>query len=88
MGVSEEQLQRVASVLAAAAGGNPVAAIRSVLPGFAVSLCEAEDLRDETAFREVAGYGVYLVDTASHCWRIVDDPVSAGGVLIAQPARR
>lgn len=62
---------------------NPVPLIRAGFPGLSVSRCDASDMRGETPYRRAGDYDVFLVDTASHCWRIVDDPQDAGGVVIA-----
>lgn len=62
---------------------NPVPQVRARFPDLAVSRCDASDMRGEAPFRRAGEYDVYLVDTSSHCWRVIDDPHSAGGVLIA-----
>jgi len=84
MSLSAEQLATLAEVLAAAPAGNPLPAVRQALPGMAVTRCDPEDMRGEQAFGQAAGFLLYLVDAASHCWRIVDQPEQASGVVIAR----
>ncbi len=84
MSLSAAQLTTLAEVLAAAPDANPLPALRQALPGLAVTRCDAEDMRGEQAFDRVAGFLLYLVDTASHCWRIVGEPAQASGVVIAR----
>jgi len=84
MALTPEQLDGVGQVLLTLApAANPVAPIRAVYPQLPVSRCDASDMRGETAFSRAGGYDVYLVDTASHCWRIVDNLQEAGGVVLA-----
>ena len=87
MGLSAQQLERIDTLLAGAGSANPVATIRSALPGLSVSQCDPEDLRGEAAFRRVGGYDLFLVDSSSHCWRIVDDPKAASGVVLTRAGR-
>ena len=83
MSLTSEQLDRLgALLLAMVPGENPVAAVRAELPQIKVSRCDATDMRGETPYRCAGDYAVFLVDTGSHCWRIVDDPQAAGGVVI------
>jgi hypothetical protein len=84
MPLTPQQLDGIDALLASlAAGANPVPLIRAGFPGVAVSRCDASDMRGETPFRRVGQYDVFLVDSGSHCWRIVDDPQQAGGVVLA-----
>lgn len=88
MGLSVEQLKDIGAMLIAASPSeNPVAAIRTGFPDIQVSRCDAIDMRGETPYRHVGEYDVFLVDTNSHCWRIVDDPVAAGGIVISERHR-
>lgn len=84
MALSEEQLAGMgALLLAAAPQDNPVPAIRAGFPGLHVSRCDAADMRGETPYRRAGEFELFLVDTASHCWQIVDDPQHASGVVVA-----
>lgn len=84
MALSSQQIDGLAQLLAAAAPpANPVPQIRAGFPGLAVSRCDASDMRGETVFRRCGAYDVFLVDTSNHCWRIIDDPQQASGVVIA-----
>lgn len=84
MPLSPQQIDGLGQLLgAAAAAANPVPQIRAGFPGLAVSRCDASDMRGETAFRRFGAYDVFLVDTSNHCWRIIDDPLQASGVVIA-----
>lgn len=87
MTISADQVECLASVLVAVpAGENPVPRVRASFPELAVSRCDAADMRDETPFRRVGDFDVFLVDTSSHCWRIIDEPATATGLILA--ARR
>jgi hypothetical protein len=84
MAISFDQVENLASVLVALPSGeNPVPAVRASFPELTVSCCAADDMRDETPFRRVGDYDVFLVDTSSHCWRIIDEPAAATGVILA-----
>lgn len=84
MTISIDQVESLASVLMALPSGeNPVPAVRAGFPELAVSRCSADDMRDETPFRRVGDFDVFLVDTSSHCWRIIDEPAIATGVILA-----
>lgn len=74
----------IAAVVAVAApGDDPVASLRREFPGLMVSRCDALDMRDETPFHTTPTFDLYLVDTTSHCWRVVADPNEASGVIVA-----
>jgi hypothetical protein len=84
MTISLEQVENLAGMLVALPSGeNPVPAVRAGFPELSVSRCSADDMRDETPFRRVGDYDVYLVDTSNHCWRIIDEPATATGVILA-----
>lgn len=84
MALSSEQLNGLENLLlSAAAGANPLPQIRAGFPGISVTRCDAEDMRGELPYRHSGGYDLFLVDTSSHCWRIIDDPQVASGVVIA-----
>ena len=88
MGLSIEQLEGLSAMLIAVSPSeNPVGAIRAGFPGIPISRCDAADMRGETPYRHVGEYDVFLVDTSSHCWRIVDDPTTAGGIVISDRHR-
>lgn len=83
--MSSDQMESLASVLVAVPSGeNPVPAVRASFPELAVSRCSADDMRDETPFRRVGDFDVFLVDTSNHCWRIIDEPATATGVILAR----
>jgi hypothetical protein len=87
MALSPDQLSGLLRLLSAAeAGVNPLPQIRAALPGITVTRCDAEDMRGELPYRRSGGYDLFLVDTASHCWRIVDDLQAAGGIVLAAHA--
>ena len=87
MALTSDQLHGAAALLLATArGANPLAALRASLPGVAVTRCEADDMRGEAPWLRSGGYDLFLVDTASHCWRIVADPASASGIVLAPAA--
>ncbi|BBO99667.1 DUF6129 family protein [Sulfuriferula nivalis] len=84
MTITHDQVSSLTSLLVALPRGeNPVAAVRSSFPEMSVSRCSADDMRDETPFRRVGDYDVFLVDTSNHCWRIIDEPATATGVILA-----
>lgn len=84
MALAPEQIDNIVGILSAtAAGQNPVPAIRQAWPGMMVSRCDALDMRGETVFRNLDTFQLFLVDASDHCWRIVDQPEQATGVVVA-----
>ncbi|HUW36156.1 MAG TPA: hypothetical protein VMV91_02400 [Rhodocyclaceae bacterium] len=84
MSLSIHQLDVVAGVLLATAPGtNPLSALRRELHGVSVSRCDADDMCGEAPFKSLPGFDVFLVDAASHCRRLVDDPREASGIIVA-----
>lgn len=82
--LSFEQLSSLAALLAAADGdSNPLPHIRGVMPDLALVRCDADDMRGIVPFQRSGRYDMFLVDTANHCWRIIDDLAEASGVVIA-----
>jgi hypothetical protein len=87
MSLSSQQLEVIAGVLRSTTpGSNPVSALRRELDGVSVSRCEADDMSGETPFRRLPAFDVFLIDAASHCRRLVADPLEASGIIVA--ARR
>ncbi len=71
-------------LLGLAPGENPVPAIRAQFPGLYVSRCSADDMREETPFRSVGNFHLYLLGSADqHCWHLTNDAESASGVVVA-----
>lgn len=71
-------------LLGLAPGENPVPVIRAEMPGLYVSRCTADDMRDETPFRSVGNFHIYLLGSADgHCWHLTKDAESASGVVVA-----
>jgi len=84
MSLSTQQLEVIAGVLLSTAPGtNPLSALRRELNGVSVSRCDADDMSGETPFRRLPAFDVFLVDAASHCWRLVADPLEASGIIVA-----
>ena len=84
MSLSARQLELIAGVLLSTApGANPLPELRRELDGVSVSRCAAEDMSGETPFRSLPAFDLFLVDAASHCWRLVADPQEASGVVVA-----
>ncbi|MBG7618113.1 HCV capsid domain containing protein [Herbaspirillum sp. AP02] len=84
MSLSVQQLAAVQEVLQDAAHANALAALRSALPRLVCSRCDQEDMRGETPYWRGHRYALYLVDTDAHCWRVVDGPDEASGVVIVR----
>jgi hypothetical protein len=88
MSILPEQLENLSALLVALPQGeNPVPAVRSQFPKISVSRCTDEDMRDKIPFLRQGNYDVFLVDTSNHCWRIVDEPATASGVILAELKR-
>jgi hypothetical protein len=84
MSLSSQQLETIAKVLSAIAPGtNPLPVLRRELEGVSVSRCDAEDMSGETPYRSLPSFDVFLVDAASHCRRLVADPMEASGVIVS-----
>jgi len=87
MALSSEQLSNLDQLLSGHEGdANPLSQIRAGLPGVSITRCDFEDMRGEAAFRRSGQYDVFLVDASNHCWRIIDDPQAATGVVVAKYA--
>ncbi len=85
MALSNELLDALERMLLTAGpGALTLQQLRAGFPGIAVSGCDSDDMRGETPFRRGSRYDLFLVDTSSHCWRIIDQPQEAGGVVIAR----
>lgn len=91
MSLSPQQLSTVQGVLHGVSQGdakdgapNALAAVRAALPGLVASRCDSEDMRGESPYWRGDAYAFFLVDTSAHCWRVVDDPDLASGVVITQ----
>jgi hypothetical protein len=84
MGLTIEQLQGAAAfLLSLEPGVNPLPPLRACLPGVALTRCDASDMGGEVPFCRSGDYDLFLVDTSNHCWRIVDQPGLASGMLLA-----
>ncbi len=84
MTISPRQVEYIASMLVALPSGeNPVPAVRASFPELAVSRCAADDMRGEPPFFRAGDFDVFLVDTSNLCWRIIDEPATATGVIFA-----
>ncbi len=84
MAIEAERIDELAALLLAVpAGGNPVPVVRASFPDLTVSRCDAADMRHETPYRRIGEFDVFLVDTSNHCWRMIDEPGVATGVILA-----
>lgn len=84
MPLSAIQLELAAQVLAATPpGANPLPEMRRELVGVPVTRCDADDMTGEAPFRRLPGFDLFLVDAASHCWRLVNVPEEASGFIVA-----
>lgn len=84
MPLSNQQLDAVASVLTTIAPGtNPLPELRRKLGGIPVTRCDAADMSGETPYQRLPAFDLFLIDAASHCWRLVDDPSAASGFIVA-----
>jgi hypothetical protein len=61
-----------------------IAGLRKALPGVSVTRCDASDMDMETPVLALAGFNVYLIDSAEHCVKITSHPGSATGVIVAE----
>lgn len=87
MTISSDQFKNIASMLAALPGWeNPVSAVRASFPNLKVSRCAADDMFGETPFCRIGDFDVFLVDTKNLCWKIINEPTAATGLILA--ARR
>ena len=87
MSLSHRQLEVIAKVLLATESGeNPLPVLRHELDGVSVTRCDSDDMSGEAPYRQLPGFDLYLVDTVSHCRRLVVDPLDASGVIVAARA--
>ncbi|HUV99881.1 MAG TPA: hypothetical protein VMV88_06955 [Gallionella sp.] len=84
MTISSDQFKNIASMLVAMPGGeNPLPSVRASFPDIKVTRCAADDMRGETPFFRAGDFDVFLVDTKNLCWKIIDEPTSATGLILA-----
>ena len=84
MAISKDQFEKIATMLVALPGGaNPVPTVRASFPDLTVTRCDADDMRDETPFCRVGDYDVFMVGTINFCWKIINEPANATGLVLA-----
>jgi hypothetical protein len=84
MTISYEQFKHIATMLVKSPRGeNPVPVVRASYPGLAISRCDADDMREETPFCRAGNFDVFLVDTSNLCWKIINEPATATGLILA-----
>ena len=57
--------------------------LKQLLPGVAVSRCDASDVDSEEPFIETATVALYFLDTSEHCVRITQSAEHASGLVVA-----
>jgi hypothetical protein len=87
MALADDDIARIDALLAAVDGGVDIgaldAALARLLPDVARRHCDSGDVLEEP-FRSHAGFDLYLLDTANHCIRVIDEPVQATALLVAR----
>lgn len=85
--ISSDQLGQIVTWLSADPPGDALAAViaemRARIPGLVCMQCDAADVLEDP-WRAYAAFDVHLVDGASHCPQLTDDPDKAGGLLFAR----
>ena len=57
---------------------------RKAFPGISLTRCDPYDMRDETPFRSITGFDLYLVDGRDHCVKITSEAEAATGIVLAE----
>lgn len=84
MGLEAAEIDRIRLLLDRVADDQQVIqALRQLLPGVAISRCDASDVDIEEPFIETGTVALYFLDTSKHCVRITQDPDQASGVVVA-----
>ena len=84
MTISREQFENIAGMLVKLPNGeNPLPAVRASFPELTVTRCDADDMRDETPFCRAGDFDVFLVNTSNLCWKIINEPDAATGLILA-----
>lgn len=84
MTISREQFENIAGMLLKLSDGeNPLPAVRAGFPELTVTRCDADDMRDETPFCRAGDFDVFLVNTTNLCWKIINEPDTATGLILA-----
>jgi len=84
MAISLDQFKNIAGMLLALpSGDNPVPTVRASFPELTISRCAADDMRDETPFCRAGDFDVFLIDTSNACWKIINEPATATGLILA-----
>ena len=82
MALLEQDLRAIEAVLGATPAAAVAGELKRCIPGLAVMRCDAADVLEEP-YRSYAGLDLHLIDGSSHCPKVTDDPLRAGGVLLA-----
>ena len=86
--VEAAELACVENVLGKAVTVGWLERLRRVLPGRAITVCDAADMTEGRPYREYPEFEVYLVDGSGHCWQLTQDPAVATALVVAQRRRR
>ena len=86
--VEAAELACVENVLGKAVTVGWLERLRRVLPGRAITVCDAADMTEGRPYREYPEFEVYLVDGSGHCWQLTQDPAAATALVVAQRRRR
>jgi hypothetical protein len=62
---------------------NPLPILNACFPNLSFVRMSASDL-DETPFRSLQHFNLYLLDGREHCVQLTDDPNLATGMVVAQ----
>lgn len=62
---------------------NPLPILKDCFPGLTFVRMSAADM-DETPFRSLPHYDLYLLDGREHCVQLTDEPSHATSIVIAQ----
>ncbi len=62
---------------------NPLPILRDCFPGLSFVRMSAADM-NETPFRSLPHYNLYLLDGREHCVQLTNDPSHATSIVIAQ----
>lgn len=83
--IAPERLEQIAEIVRRAGlNEQTLAALRETFADLHFTDCMDDDVGSATAYREGAGFNLYLVDGREHCLHLTRTPEHATGVLLAR----
>jgi hypothetical protein len=86
--VEAAELVCVAKVLGESAPADWLERLRRMLPGRAITVCDAADMTEDRPYRQYPDFELYLVNGSTHCWQLTQELEAATALIVARRHRR